>query len=100
MTSLTTSVTSHCVVEKTRTVAAARTGGRAERADRTEDLLRRAAETSDELGWVPEVGAPDAVRAFLDGLGRDSDVPTPPLADGTSGTARRHEAATGVGERP
>jgi nucleoside-diphosphate-sugar epimerase len=54
----------------------------------------------DELGWVPEVSAPDAVRTFLDGLGRDSDVPTPPLADGTSGPTRRHEAATGVGERP
>jgi UDP-glucose 4-epimerase len=54
----------------------------------------------DELGWTPRVSAPDAVRSFLDGLGSDSDVPTPPLTDATSGPARAHEVATGVGERP
>jgi len=54
----------------------------------------------DELGWAPRVSATDAVRAFLDGLASDSDVPTPPLADATSGPARTHEAATGAGERP
>ena len=54
----------------------------------------------DELGWAPRVSATDAVRAFLDGLGSDSDVPTPPLADDTSGPARTHETATGAGERP
>jgi len=54
----------------------------------------------DELGWVPRVSAPDAVRSFLDGLGSDSHVGTPPLADATSGPARAHEVATGVGERP
>jgi nucleoside-diphosphate-sugar epimerase len=54
----------------------------------------------EELGWTPRVSAPDAVRSFLDGLGSDSDAPTPPLADATSGRARAHELATGVGERP
>jgi UDP-glucose 4-epimerase len=54
----------------------------------------------DELGWVPKVRAEDAVRAFLDGLGHDSEVPTPPLAEATSGPGRSHEVATGVGERP
>ena len=54
----------------------------------------------EELGWSPAVSAQDAVRAFLDGLADDSDVPTPPLADRTSGPARAHEFATGVGERP
>lgn len=37
------------LIDQTRTAAAARTSVRAERADRTEELLRRAAGTSDEL---------------------------------------------------
>jgi RNA polymerase sigma-B factor len=37
------------LIDQPRTAAAARTSGRAERADRTEELLRRAAGTSDEL---------------------------------------------------
>jgi RNA polymerase sigma-B factor len=48
MTFAISSVTSRLLLDQTRS-SAARTGSRAERADRTEDLLRRAAETSDEL---------------------------------------------------
>ena len=48
MTSALSSVTSS-PPEQTRSAVAARTGSRADRADRTEELLRRAAETSDEL---------------------------------------------------
>jgi UDP-glucose 4-epimerase len=53
-----------------------------------------------ELGWQPQHTSAEAIRAFLDGLRDDSDVPTPPLADATSGPGRRHEVATGVGSRP
>jgi nucleoside-diphosphate-sugar epimerase len=53
-----------------------------------------------ELGWSPEVPPADAVAGFLRGLSADSDVPTPPLADATSGPGRVHEAATGVGGEP
>ena len=48
MTSALSSVTSR-PLGRPHSAAAARTVGRADRADRTEDLLRRAAETSDEL---------------------------------------------------
>jgi nucleoside-diphosphate-sugar epimerase len=53
-----------------------------------------------ELGWTARHSSADALRAFLGGLAQHSDVETPPLAEGTSGPARAHELATGVGTRP
>jgi len=54
---------------------------------------------SDELGWSASYTSADAVRAFLDGLGSDDELPTPPLQRSTSGPARVHELSTGVGNR-
>lgn len=62
--------------------------------------MMSSARAVDELGWAPRRTSTEAVRAFLDGLGDDSDVDTPPLADATSGSGRAHEVATGVGTRP
>jgi UDP-glucose 4-epimerase len=50
-----------------------------------------------ELGWSPRHNAEEAIEAFLRGLRSESDVPTPPLAEDTSGPGRSHEAATGMG---
>jgi len=52
----------------------------------------------NELGWSARHSAQEAVEAFLHGLRSESDVPTPPLAEDTSGPGRSHEAATGMGE--
>jgi nucleoside-diphosphate-sugar epimerase len=51
------------------------------------------------LGWRPEHDAVGAVQAFLAGIESNRGAPTPPLDPRTSGPLRRHEAATGVGER-
>jgi nucleoside-diphosphate-sugar epimerase len=59
-----------------------------------------AARARRELGWTPRAGSADAVLAFLCGLDGRPPLPTPPLAPRTSGPARRHELATGVGRRP
>jgi UDP-glucose 4-epimerase len=53
-----------------------------------------------ELAWRPRYSSSDALRAFFSGLRQDSDVRTPPLARSTSGVAREHELATGLGEEP
>lgn len=52
------------------------------------------------LDWEPVHPARDAVASFLDGLYSGEGWPTPPLAPETSGPARRHEVATGVGGTP
>jgi len=54
----------------------------------------------DELRWSPEVDAVQAVGSFLEAPTRPPAPPTPPLAPGTSGPARIHELATGLGRRP
>lgn len=59
-----------------------------------------AARARRELAWAPRATSGDAVQAFLDGLDGHATPPTPPLAKGTSGPARRHELATGLGRRP
>jgi hypothetical protein len=53
-----------------------------------------------ELGWTPIVDSSDAVRSFLTAPTRPSTPDTPPLAPETSGPARIHEVATGLGRRP
>jgi UDP-glucose 4-epimerase len=53
-----------------------------------------------ELDWRPRHTSSDALRAFFAGLDHDSDVRTPPLARSTSGVAREHELATGLGKKP
>ncbi len=62
--------------------------------------MMRADRARAELSWEPRHDASAAVSAFLRGAEHAADGPTPPLARGTSGPARRHEVATGVGERP
>lgn len=51
----------------------------------------------DRLDWVPTRTSADALEALLTGLRRGSGGETPPLASETSGPARLHEFATGVG---
>jgi len=53
-----------------------------------------------ELGWSPRYSSEETLQSFFDGLERSPDITTPPLAPSTSGPARRHEVATGVGTRP
>jgi UDP-glucose 4-epimerase len=53
-----------------------------------------------ELGWSPEVDALAAARSFLEAPTPQSTPPTPPLSPSTSGPARIHELATGLGQRP
>jgi UDP-glucose 4-epimerase len=53
-----------------------------------------------ELGWTPHVDAAGAVRSFLSAPATPDTPGTPPLAPGTSGPARLHEVATGLGRRP
>jgi nucleoside-diphosphate-sugar epimerase len=57
-----------------------------------------AARARTELGWKPRATAEDTLDAFLEGLRKPSDASTPPLAPATSGPARSHEIATGMGE--
>jgi nucleoside-diphosphate-sugar epimerase len=53
-----------------------------------------------ELGWTPHVDATEAVRSFLSAPASPDTPGTPPLAPSTSGPARAHELATGLGSRP
>lgn len=53
-----------------------------------------------ELGWNPRHSADEAVDDLVRGLREGAGAPTPPLDPATSGPARSHEIATGVGERP
>jgi hypothetical protein len=53
-----------------------------------------------ELGWSARFSTEETLQSFFDGLARSPDVATPPLAPSTSGPARTHEVATGVGARP
>ncbi|GAA0530903.1 NAD-dependent epimerase [Saccharopolyspora subtropica] len=53
----------------------------------------------EELGWTPRHSATDAVAAFLRGLRASAGAQTPPLRARIPG-GRRHEVATGVGQRP
>jgi nucleoside-diphosphate-sugar epimerase len=52
-----------------------------------------------ELGWQPTTSAADAVRTFLESPVDVATPPTPPLEHATSGPARSHELATGLGAR-
>lgn len=52
-----------------------------------------------ELQWQPTTTAEDAVRAFLESPVDVATPPTPPLDPATSGPARAHELATGIGAR-
>jgi UDP-glucose 4-epimerase len=52
-----------------------------------------------ELGWEPTTSAEDAVRSFLESPVDVATPPTPPLEQATSGHARSHELATGLGAR-
>jgi UDP-glucose 4-epimerase len=69
------------------------------------DLLTKAPMMStdrarDELGWRPEHDAIEAIQSFLAGIESGEGAPTPPLDPDGSGPLRRHEMATGIGERP
>jgi nucleoside-diphosphate-sugar epimerase len=61
--------------------------------------VMRTARAHAELGWVPTRSSAEALQAFFTGLSHDSDVPTPPLARSSSGVAREHELATGLGQQ-
>lgn len=52
-----------------------------------------------ELGWSPQHTSREALEDFLTGLRHGAGMATPPLAS-TGRAGRRHELATGVGERP
>jgi len=53
----------------------------------------------EELGWLPEYDALEAIREALAGVEEGKGADTPPLAPETSGRFRSHEMATGVGEQ-
>jgi nucleoside-diphosphate-sugar epimerase len=68
------------------------------------DLLMRGPKMSvdrarQELGWQPTTSAEDAVRSLLESPVDVATPPTPPLEQATSGLARSHELATGLGAR-
>ena len=50
-----------------------------------------------ELGWSPRFTAGAALLDLLAGMRSGSGLETPPLAPSTSGPARAHELATGIG---
>lgn len=52
----------------------------------------------DRLGWVPRRTSLEALDDLLEGLRRGEGRPLPPLEPARPG--RRHELASGVGERP
>jgi UDP-glucose 4-epimerase len=54
----------------------------------------------EELGWQPVHDSAEALEALLDGFRTATGGPTPPLDPASSGPARLHEIATGVGSRP
>jgi UDP-glucose 4-epimerase len=53
-----------------------------------------------ELGWMPRYTGERAIADVLDGMRHASGLETPPLSPETSGPARLHELATGIGKRP
>jgi nucleoside-diphosphate-sugar epimerase len=66
------------------------------------DLLMQApmlsaARAHDDLGWQPRYSAAEALGSFLHGMRHHTGPQTPPLDPATSGSARSHEIATGVG---
>jgi nucleoside-diphosphate-sugar epimerase len=66
------------------------------------DALMRLPVMSNErarevLDWRPTLSVEDSILEFLRGARRGADYPTAPLARETSGPARVHEIATGVG---
>jgi UDP-glucose 4-epimerase len=60
-------------------------------------LNTRRAQT--ELGWKPRWSGTKALREMVEGLEDGAGGPTAPLAPDSAG-GRRHELATGIGERP
>ena len=53
----------------------------------------------DVLGWAPQRRADESLAAFVQAVGRGDGAPTPPLDPATSGPARSHEIATGIGKK-
>ena len=53
----------------------------------------------EELGWVPERSATDAIRDVLHGISEGAGIETPPLSPATGGRLRIREVVQGVGER-
>ena len=53
-----------------------------------------------ELGWAPRHDAIVTLTELIDGLGKGSDLETPPLAATTTGPGRIEELKTRVGARP
>ena len=53
----------------------------------------------EELGWTPRHDALEAITEVLEGMAGTDGFPTPPLDPASSGPARSHEFATGVGAR-
>jgi nucleoside-diphosphate-sugar epimerase len=53
----------------------------------------------EELGWAPRTSAADALLELLDGLRTSADLPTPPLAQSSSGPLRANELRSGIGAR-
>lgn len=57
------------------------------------------ARAQDVLGWRPQWSGTKALREMVEGLADGAGGPTEPLAE-DSVRGRRHEIATGIGERP
>jgi UDP-glucose 4-epimerase len=53
----------------------------------------------EELGWAPEHDALAALTEVMEGISKGTGMPTPPLDPETSGRARSHEIATGIGAK-
>jgi UDP-glucose 4-epimerase len=53
----------------------------------------------EELGWIPQRSAGDALLDVLKGLREGAGLDTPPLSPKTGGPFRVREFLTGVGAR-
>jgi UDP-glucose 4-epimerase len=53
----------------------------------------------EELGWAPRHDALAALAEVMEGIAERTGMPTPPLDPETSGRARSHEIATGIGAK-
>ncbi len=53
----------------------------------------------EELGWMPQHSADEALLDLMAGLRTGAGLDTPPLSSGTSGPFRIREILTGVGKR-
>ena len=53
----------------------------------------------DELGWVPQRGADEALVELLQGMREGAGADTPPLSPRSGGPLRSREVASGVGAR-